>query len=136
MEINNYHENLRPYYFVCASEKLIYHSIPDFECKTEISEMKKNGTYSKKEAKILLRKKEQMYFRLGISHNEKWKKVSQETALRLAFSTKESPFFRVCTTKQYHIKDCPELEKLQKLASLEGHLIDHKPTNAKRKLNL
>jgi len=131
MEINNYHENLRPYYFVCGSEKLIYHSIPDFDCENEILEMKNNGTFSKKAKKILLAKKEKMYFSLGISRNEKWKKVNQETALRLAFSTKRSPFFPICTANQYSIKDCPELSKLQKLANLEGLIIDNEISKTK-----
>ena len=79
------------YYYVCVSEKRIYHTLPKFVSNQD---------------------KEQM-FELGITKQERWVKMPLSKILALCAQTKPHYAFSAYTTNDYEIIDCPELKDYQ-----------------------
>lgn len=92
---------MREYYWVCISEKRIYHSRPVFNTIEDKDLMKS----------------------FGITKQETWIKISQEKALKYASKWKPHYVYSAYTTAEWQIIDCPELLQYQIDQRLEGRYI-------------
>lgn len=91
----------REHYFMCFSEKRIYHSMPTFNSPAE---------------KLVMAQ-------LGIPRQETWIRITAEQAIKYAGDYDEHYVYTAYTTAQWEIIDCPELLAYQLSQNLEGNYI-------------
>lgn len=92
---------LRKSYWVCISEKRIYHTQPSFSTPQEKADMKL----------------------LGITKQEKWTEINTEKAVKYASGWRPHYVYTAYTVPEFEIIDCPELSDYQNQCRLYGMYI-------------
>lgn len=139
------HKREYPHYYVCFSEKIIYHSKPNFDNQESREKMFKLGLSSEenyinhikiKSLKKYLSAKDLANLKIEIETNtvskvnpntmqkEKFVPITLPIAKALAKQVKRDTFFPICAVYAYTIIDCPQLSQYQNELDLKGKFYD------------